>query len=57
MLSSQWVPRLLTNDRKKHSIEVTLSFLMSYHREGQSLLDRTIMGDETYIYYTTRKTK
>ncbi len=46
-LWSWWVSRLLANYYKKHHLKASLSFLMSYHREGLSLLDCIAMGDKT----------
>ncbi len=56
-LSSQWVPWLLPDDHKEHLLTATLSFLMSYHRNGPSLLDHIIMRNETYIHYMIPKMK
>ncbi len=56
-LTSRWVPRLLTDGHKTARRGAALSLLTAYHREGPSLINRIVTGDETYIHHHTPESK
>lgn len=52
-ICARWVPRQLTDEHKKKRMGSAMQFLKLYHEFGDSLLDRIVTGDETWIYYYT----
>ncbi len=56
-LTNRWVLRLLTDDHKTARMGVTPSLLMAYHREGPSLINQIVTGDETYIHHHILESK
>lgn len=55
--SARWVPRLLSNDHKKVRMGAALFFLSAYQEEEESLLQRIVTGDETWVYHYTPECK
>jgi len=54
---ARWVPKLLSEDHKKQRITSSLTFLEAYEKNGDSLLDRVVTGDETWVKHVTCETK
>ena len=47
---ARWVPKLLSEDhKKKPRMAASLTFLEAYEKDGDSLLDRVVTGDETWV--------
>jgi len=53
---ARWVPKFLSEDHKKQRIAASLTFLEAYEKDGDSLLDRVVPGDETLVYHVTCET-
>jgi len=51
------VPKLLSEDHKKQCMAASLTFLEAYEKDGDSLLDRVVTGDETWVKHVTCETK
>ncbi len=56
-LSARWVPRLLTDDHKRQRLEAAQAFFKLYRKEKDSLYDRIVTGDETWIHHFTPESK
>ncbi len=54
---SHWVPRMLTEDHKAQRMAAALDFLMLYREVGESMLDRIVMGNETWVHHYTPSMK
>jgi len=54
---ARWVPKLLSEDHKKQRMAASLTFLEAYEKDGDSLLDRVVTGDETWVKDVTCETK
>ncbi len=48
------VLHILTKTHKTDRLGIALNFSMTYHRKGEGLLDRIIMGDETWVHHYVR---
>ena len=46
---AQWVPKMLTEEHKKHHFACSLAFLMRYHKEGDGMLSHIVTGDDTGV--------
>jgi hypothetical protein len=46
---ARWVPRILTH--KEHRMQVCKDLLNEYEAEGDSVLDRIIIGDVTSCHH------
>ena len=53
----QWVPKLLTPERKANCMESALIILQRYHDDGDEFLDQIITGDETWVAHIVSETK
>jgi len=53
----RWVPKLLSEDHKKQRMPASLTFLEAYEKDGDSILDRVVTGDETWVKHVTCETK
>lgn len=49
--------KFLTDHHKSQRLEAVLTFLNAYHTRGDSLLDRIITGDETWVKHVNCETK
>jgi len=54
---AQWVPKMLTEEHKKHCVACALTFLMHYHKEGGGMLSHIVTGDETWVSHITPESK
>jgi len=54
---ARWVPKLLTDHHKGQRLEAALTFLNAYHTHGDSLLDRIITSDKTWVKHVNCETK
>ena len=54
---ARWVPKLLSEDHKKQRMAASLTFLEAYEKDGDSILDRVVTGDETWVKHVTCETK
>ena len=50
---ARWVQKLLSEDHKKQRMAALLTFLEAYEKDGDSLLDHVITGDETWVKHVT----
>jgi len=53
----RWVPRHLTEDRKRNRQHICSSLLEQYNREGDNFLNRIITEDETWVHRYEPETK
>jgi hypothetical protein len=51
------VPKQLTEDHKQKRVEICTQFLYRYEREGEGLLERIVMGDETWVHHFEPESK
>lgn len=54
---ARWVPKVLTDHHKEQRMGAALTFLEAYHSYGDSLLDRIVTGDETWVKHVNCETK
>jgi len=54
---ARWVPRMLTQKHKEHSMQVCQDLLNQYEAEGDSFLNRIITGDETRCHHYEPESK
>lgn len=54
---ARWIPKILTEDHKNQRMAAALNFLDVYHKDGDSLLDRIVTGDETWVKHVNCETK
>lgn len=54
---ARWVPKLLTDHHKGLRMGAALTFLDAYDQDGESLLDRIVTGDETWVKHVNCETK
>uniref|UniRef100_A0A0A9YJU3 Mariner Mos1 transposase n=2 Tax=Lygus hesperus TaxID=30085 RepID=A0A0A9YJU3_LYGHE len=54
---ARWVPRLLSDQHKQDRTEAAHRFLEMLEDEGESLYDRIVTGDETWIHHYTPESK
>ncbi|GFS79997.1 histone-lysine N-methyltransferase SETMAR [Nephila pilipes] len=54
---AQWVPRLLTDERKNKRFERTFAFLQRCQKEGKVVLDTIVTGGETWIQHFSPESK
>ncbi len=54
---AHWEPRQITDDLKMRRMSAALNFLTQYTLEGESLRDRVVTGDKTWIHRWTSATK
>jgi len=54
---ARWVPKLLSEDHKKQRMAASLTFLEAYEKNGDSLLNHVVTGDETWVKHVTCETK
>lgn len=52
----RWVPRLWTPEQRHYRVNIADELLKRYEEEGDSFVDRIIVGDETLVYYFTPNT-
>ena len=48
---------MLTHNYKTQLQGAALEFLQRYQKKGQGFLDKTVMGDETWVQYEDVETK
>jgi len=51
------MPKMLTEEHKKHRVACALTFLMRYHKEGDGMLSHIVTGDETWVSHITPESK
>ncbi|XP_049952649.1 histone-lysine N-methyltransferase SETMAR-like [Schistocerca serialis cubense] len=56
-LCAHCVPKLLTEEHKKKRMGFALGFLSCYAEAGDEFLDRTVTGDEMWVYHHTPESK
>lgn len=54
---ARWVPRLLSEHHKEQRVDAALQFQQFFDDEGDSLFDRIVTGDETWIHNWTPESK
>ena len=54
---ARWVPKMQTEEHKKQLVACALTFLMHYHKEGDSMLSHIVTGDETWVSHITPESK
>lgn len=54
---ARWIPKILTENHKNQRMAASLTFLDSYEKDGDSLLDRIVTGDETWVKHVNCETK
>ncbi len=50
---SHCIPRMLIKDHKAQPVAAALDFLTFYRESGESMLDRNVTGQETWVHYYT----
>jgi len=48
---------LTEEQKKKQRVASALTFLMHYHKEGDSVLSHIVTGDETWVSHMTSESK
>jgi hypothetical protein len=48
---------MLTEDHKRQRVEAARKFLQAYETDGKEFFDSFVIGDETWVHYTTPETK
>ena len=56
-LSVRWVPRLLAEDHNRQRIEAAHAFFKLYGKENDTLYDRILTGDESWVHHFTPESK
>ncbi|GFV45629.1 histone-lysine N-methyltransferase SETMAR [Trichonephila clavipes] len=56
-LCSRWVLRLLTAEHKEKRFDISLDLFISYEEEGDDMLSRIVIGDETWVSHITPRSK
>jgi len=56
-VSARWVPRRLTAEMKKRSVNACQELLKRFEAEGDGFLGRIVMGVETWVHYHPPETK
>lgn len=56
-VSARWVPRQLTNEHKRKSVEYATECVRRHEKEGEEFLDSIVSGDETWVHHYTPETK
>lgn len=54
---ARWVPKMLTDLHKGQRMGAALTFLDAYHTHGDSLLDRIVTDNETWVNHVYCETK
>lgn len=54
---ARWVPKILTETHKNQRMAASFTFLDSYEKDGDLLLDRIVTGDETWVKHVNCETK
>ncbi|KAG8226287.1 hypothetical protein J437_LFUL002726 [Ladona fulva] len=54
---ARWVPKILTEHHKTQRMASAMDFLTRYEEEGEPLLNRIVISDETWIKYVNPETK
>jgi hypothetical protein len=54
---SRWVPKQLTEGHKQKRVEICTQFLHQYERKGEGVLERIVMGDETWVHHFEPESK
>lgn len=55
-VSERWVPRLWTPEQRHFRVSIADELLQRHEEEGDSFLDRIIVGDESLVFYFTPNT-
>jgi hypothetical protein len=50
-VSSRWVPRMLTPEKKQERVEICEELLKRYREEGDRFLLNIVTGDESWIHH------
>ena len=50
-VSSRWVPRMLTPEKKQKRVEICEELLKRFREEGDQFLLNIVNGDESWIHY------
>ena len=56
-VSARWVPLQLTAELKERRVDDCQELLKRFEAEGDGFLERTVMGDETWVHYHQPETK
>ncbi|XP_014485164.1 PREDICTED: histone-lysine N-methyltransferase SETMAR-like, partial [Dinoponera quadriceps] len=56
-VSARWVPRLLTENQKRHCLKVCEWLLTRSQAEGEAFLYRIVTCDETWVHHYTPESK
>jgi hypothetical protein len=56
-VSASWVPNQLTAELKKRRVDACQEVLKSFETEVDDFIERTVMGDETWVHYYQPETK
>ncbi|PNF29997.1 hypothetical protein B7P43_G06215 [Cryptotermes secundus] len=54
---ARWVPRMLTLQHKMQRMGLALQYLNHYHDEGNDMLARIVIGDESWVHHYQPETK
>ncbi|UYV72103.1 hypothetical protein LAZ67_9001818 [Cordylochernes scorpioides] len=54
---ARWVPKMMTEDHKRQRVEAAQKFLDCHETDGEEFLDSIVIGDETWVHYTTPETR
>ena len=55
--SARWVPRELTAEQKRKSVEICQRLLDRYNNEGERFFSRKVTGDETWVHHYEPESK
>jgi hypothetical protein len=56
-VSERWVPCQLTAELKERRVDACQELLKRFEAEGHGFLERTVMGDKTWVHYHQPETK
>jgi histone-lysine N-methyltransferase SETMAR len=56
-VSARWMPRQMTAEFKERRVDACQELLKRFETEGDGLLGRIVMGDETWVHYYQPETK
>ncbi|GFW83182.1 uncharacterized protein TNCV_3237291 [Trichonephila clavipes] len=56
-LCSRWVPRLLTVEHREKRFAISLDFFIRCEEEEDDMLNRIVIGDETWVSHITLESK
>ena len=56
-ISARWVPRLLSDQQKTASVQISETLLARYKEEGDTFIHRIVICDETWVHHCTPEMK